>query len=327
LVGYLVLAVGVLAAAASPATGASVIFGATVTGVGLAQIGLLGHDASHLAIFRRAWANWLYGQMAMTLTLGLSFWYWRDRHLRHHVNTNDELDDPDLNGAGVFAFSETQARARTGFSRIVVRYQAYLIVPAAALLFSPLIRLEGWLYASRRLRGRRRAAELLRLGASLVVWLAPTYWLGPTWLGTYLLAHSVAGAYSFFVIAPNHKGLPVWAHGVRLTFLERQVLGSRNVRPSPIVDYVFGGLNYQIEHHLFPSMPRANLASARKLIRPFCARHGLPYDELPLGASLSRLFREMHGIGRVDSHASELNSLVAEPRETALGSASLGCRD
>jgi fatty acid desaturase len=103
------------------------------------------------------------------------------------------------------------------------------------------------------------------------------------------------------VIAPNHKGLPVWAHGVRLTFLERQVLGSRNVRPSPIVDYVFGGLNYQIEHHLFPSMPRANLASARKLIRPFCARHGLPYDELPLGASLSRLFREMHGIGRVDS--------------------------
>ena len=56
--------------------------------------------------------------------------------------------------------------------------------------------------------------------------------------------------------APNHKGMPVLSAGHTLDFLRKQVLTSRNIRGGWFVDILLGGLNYQIEHHLFPSMPR-----------------------------------------------------------------------
>ena len=49
--------------------------------------------------------------------------------------------------------------------------------------------------------------------------------------------------------------------------LLRQVLTSRNIRGGPFTDAALGGLNYQIEHHLFPSMPRANLRRAQPVVQ------------------------------------------------------------
>jgi fatty acid desaturase len=62
-------------------------------------------------------------------------------------------------------------------------------------------------------------------------------------------------------------------------FLRKQVLTSRNVRGGRIVDVALGGLNHQIEHHLFPAMPRANLRRAQPIVRQYCAEHGVPYHE------------------------------------------------
>src|ERR671912_590009 len=76
--------------------------------------------------------------------------------------------------------------------------------------------------------------------------------------------------------APNHKGMPTLTEADQLDFLRRQVLTSRNVRGSRFVDFLLGGLNYQIEHHLFPNMPRPNLRHAQPLVREFCRRHDLP---------------------------------------------------
>src|SRR5690606_19409687 len=82
--------------------------------------------------------------------------------------------------------------------------------------------------------------------------------------------------------APNHKGMPIVPPDARIDFLRRQVLMSRNVRGSRLVDAAMGGLNYQIEHHLFPSAPRPNLKRLRPLVRAHCARHDVPYTEVGL---------------------------------------------
>ena len=71
------------------------------------------------------------------------------------------------------------------------------------------------------------------------------------------------GVYMGMSFAPNHKGMPVLTAEDELDFLRKQVLTSRNVVGGRWVDVALGGLNYQIEHHLFPSMPRANLRRAR----------------------------------------------------------------
>src|SRR5436305_15313616 len=74
---------------------------AIMLGFASVQIGLVGHDAGHLAVFRSTRANWRFGQVCWSLTLGIGFWYWWDRHNRHHENTNDTQDDTELAGSGI----------------------------------------------------------------------------------------------------------------------------------------------------------------------------------------------------------------------------------
>ena len=271
-------------------------------GFGFAQVAMVGHDSGHHAIFKRARPNWTMGQIAFSLTLGLSFWYWRNRHNQHHVETNDEADDPDLAGGGLFTLSEREAAETTGLRRYVVMYQAYLFWPAVVLALSVFIRAEGLWFAVTRLRGRRRVVELGLLALHAVLWSLPVLVLGWGWLAVYVGGQVVAGAYLSMIIAPNHKGMPVWAAGQKLTFLERQVISTRNITPDPLTDFLFGGLNYQIEHHLFPTIPRANLGAARAIVRPFCAEQGLPYDEVGAWVSYRIMFDAFAACGRVATH-------------------------
>jgi fatty acid desaturase len=267
-------------------------------GIAFAQVAMMGHDSGHHAVFKRARPNWLLGQLSFSLTLGLSFWYWRNRHNQHHVETNDEADDPDLAGGGLFTLSEREAASKTGWRRWVVQRQAYLFWPAVVLALSIFIRAEGWWFALTRLSGPRRLVELMLLVTHHVVWALPVLALGWGWLGVYFGAQLVAGAYLSMIIAPNHKGMPVWAAGQKLTFLERQVISTRNITPSPLTDFLFGGLNYQIEHHLFPTIPRANMGKAREIVKPFCAAQGLPYDEMGAWASYRMMFAAFDEVGR-----------------------------
>ena len=77
--------------------------------------------------------------------------------------------------------------------------------------------------------------------------------------------------------APDHKGMQMPLAGSRMNHLRKQVLTSRDVTGGPVVDFLLGGVNYQIEHHLFPSMPRPHLKLAQPIIRDYCNSIGPPY--------------------------------------------------
>jgi fatty acid desaturase len=102
--------------------------------------------------------------------------------------------------------------------------------------------------------------------------------------------------------APNHKGMPVLSADDDTDFLRRQVITARNVRGGWLVDFLLGGLNYQIEHHLFPSMPRRSLRRAQLIIRAYCLQHGLPYVETGLFDSYRQALRYLHAVGRSGGH-------------------------
>ena len=264
------------------------------------QVALIGHDAGHLEVFRASRRNWALGSLCWSLVAGVGFWYWNDRHNRHHGHTNDPEADPDLQGEGLLAvaYTEVDGASRSGWRRTAVRHQT-LLIPIVIALLAFAFRVEGTLFAWRRLRGARRAVELGLLGANAAVWLAAFAALGWRGLGLFLATQVVAGAYLAAIIAPNHKGMPVWARGARLSFVERQVLSSRNVAPGPCTDFVFGGLNYQIEHHLFPTMPRANLGRAREIVRAYCVGRGLEYTEMPMMASYRMVYAALSGLRRM----------------------------
>jgi fatty acid desaturase len=91
--------------------------------------------------------------------------------------------------------------------------------------------------------------------------------------------------------------MPMLSADDQTDFLRRQVLTSRNVRGNWLTDFALGGLNYQIEHHLFPSMPRPNLRHSQRVIRAFCERHGISYLETGLVESYAQALRHLHQVG------------------------------
>jgi fatty acid desaturase len=119
------------------------------------------------------------------------------------------------------------------------------------------------------------------------------------------------GLYMGLSFAPKHKGMPIITAADRLDFLRKQVLTSRDVIGARFVDFLLGGLNYQVEHHLFPSMPRANLRRAHPIVRDFCAERGISYTQSGAIASYAQGLVHLHEIGR---HARCAGAFKRAPR-------------
>ena len=265
------------------------------------QIGFIGHDAGHRQIFRSKRANYITGLLHGNLAIGLSYGWWVDKHNRHHAHPNQEQHDPDID-IGVLAFSAEQSRAkRGGVTRFIARHQGYLFLP---LLMAEAVQLHVLsVQALWRRVLRHRAREALLLGLHVAGYLtAVLLVLSPVKAAVFIVVHqAMFGLYLGVSFAPNHKGMPVLAANDRTDFLRRQVLTSRNVRGNWLVDFVLGGLNYQIEHHLFPSMPRPNLRRSQSLVRAFCLRHDVAYTETTLLRSYAQALGHLHEVGRAQA--------------------------
>ena len=260
------------------------------------QLAFVGHDAGHRQLFRSRRANDLVGLAHANLLTGISFGWWVPKHNAHHTNPNHEDLDPDISIAAL-AFTADQARSKHGLVRLIARYQGWLFFPLL-LLEAAHLHLAS-IKAIVRGSGRANAMQGLLLLAHTAAYLGAVVWvLSPLQAIAFIVVQQgLFGLYLGCAFAPNHKGMPTLTEAEQLDFLRRQVLTSRNVAGSRLVDFVLGGLNYQIEHHLFPNMPRPNLRHAQPLIRAFCQQHGLPYTEASLFGSYAQAVRHLHTVG------------------------------
>ncbi len=120
---FVLLAIAIVLAFVLPAAFGWTVLIALLLGFALVQIALIGHDAGHLEVFQDSRKNWALGQLCWSLTVGVGFWYWNDRHNRHHGHTNDVAEDPDIQGKGLFAitFTEQEGATRRGWRRIAIK--------------------------------------------------------------------------------------------------------------------------------------------------------------------------------------------------------------
>ena len=263
------------------------------------QFGFLGHDAAHRQMFQSAaWNEWT-SRILAGVFAGLSYGWWRDKHNLHHVAPNQEDRDPDI-GPGAIAFTrDIAARRTTGFPGWFMRRQGWL--------FFPLLTLEGinlHIASVRTLFGpgavaapayRGGTGRVAPLGAYVVV-LLMVLPLGKA--GAFFCVQmAVFGLCLGGSFAPSHKGMPIVPPTTKIDFLRRQVLMSRNVRGGLFVDFAMGGLNYQIEHHLFPSMPRPNLKRVQPIVREYCAEHDVSYTEVGLFESYGIVVDYLNNVG------------------------------
>ncbi len=269
---------------------------AALLGVVSGQLGFQLHDSGHRQMFPSRRVNTVIGIVTGNGLLGMSHGWWVDKHNRHHGNPNHQDLDPDID-VGVIAYSEEQALAKTGIARWIVSHQAGLFFP---LLFGL-----AWTMHVSSVRFLVKTKESLRwveVGALCMHAVAFPLLLvaivGP-WraLLVIVIQKCVGGFYLASVFAPNHKGMPQIESGQELDFLRSQVLTSRNVKSSPLTDLLYGSLNYQIEHHLFPTMPRCNIRRAHKIVRDYCAELAIPYHETTIYRSYQEILSFLHDVG------------------------------
>jgi fatty acid desaturase len=262
------------------------------------QVAFFGHDAGHQQIFGSRRANRTVGFVVANVLTGLSFGWWVPKHNAHHAHPNVVGRDPDIGGGAVaLAFTADSARNRSGVGRVLARYQAWVFFPLL-LLEGVGLRVSGVDDLLRR-RDRSSVVEGLLLGVHAVLYLTAVFWLLSPLRALAFMAvqQGLFGLYLGCTFAPNHKGMPVLVDDSELGFLRRQIITSRNVTGGPFITFLFGGLNYQIEHHLFPSMPRYNLPRARPIIRMFCADHDITYHESSVFGSYRQALIFLNTVG------------------------------
>jgi fatty acid desaturase len=259
---------------------------AAFLGVMSTQLGFLGHDAGHGQIFTTRRANRLVGLGVGNALVGLSYGWWVPKHSAHHAHPNQLGRDPDI-GVGLVGPPDTDSETGQyrGFAGWMARHQAGLFFPLMVLRSAGLYYM-GIQDLVRR-RDRAGVAEPLLLAVHAAFYLTAVFWVLPLPMAVAFIAVHQA-VFSFYLgcsFAPNHKGMPTLDGDTDMGFAQRQIVTARNVSGGLTTGFVFGGLNYQIEHHLFPTMPRPNLARAQELVRSFCAASDFGYfEDSPMGA-------------------------------------------
>lgn len=280
---------------------------APLASVALLTMGFVGHDAGHYSLSKKPWVNDLWGQFGMTFLCGMSFGFWRSRHNQHHVHCQEIAGDPDMHFGVLFSVYPNSANWKTPLGRVFLRIQKWAFWPLASLYWVTL-RYDG----IRDLFQRPKETKIDRF-------LMPLHWLvlvivpglvfgWPRALLAYVTVSCISSLMTASVFIPNHIGMRRLEPGQKLSYLEQQITTSRNILNPAVLDFYYGGLNSQIEHHLFPRVSHDRYRAMRPVVRAFCNQRGLAYGELGL-------YRALASVGK---HLGEMTAAYAQESDRPL---------
>ena len=271
---------------------------AGLLGVLSAQYGFIAHEAAHRQVFRGNKANDWLGLILANLFAGLSYGFWMKKHNQHHKVPNQIDADPDI-AIRILSFTPESRNSKKGIERWLSERQGYLF-PFLLFLTGFDLLLDSFAGLGRKDKALK--TRLLEFGLMVVRQAAPYVAMGLIfgWLWAIALWVFQMMIFGFFMgaaFAPNHKGMPLVPKDAKLDFFSRQVLTSRNIRGSWLKDNLMGGLNYQVEHHLFPSMARPNLRKAHAIVGEYCRQNDIPLIEMNLIASYVVIIKYLSKVG------------------------------
>jgi len=277
------------------------MIGALILGLFWQQCGWLAHDFLHHQVFK----NRAYGDLAGVIIgdffQGFSVQWWKSKHNAHHAVPNlhassaDASDgDPDIDTLPILAWSLKMAEqaADSPNAQFLIKWQAVFYFPV--LLFARLAwAYQSWVfvfggYGQHSVKGAKKDREMMAYPGLEKACLIAHY----MWIAAICSQMPLINAISYFIVAQcgcglmlavvfglGHNGMAVYAADQRPDFWKLQVTTTRNVTSNIFVDWFCGGLQYQVDHHLFPMIPRHNLGKVHKLVESFCKEHGVGYHE------------------------------------------------
>ncbi|XP_020098346.1 delta(8)-fatty-acid desaturase 2-like [Ananas comosus] len=255
------------------------------------QSGFLGHDSGHYNVLPTPALNRLVQVVAGNCMAGISIEWWKQNHNAHHIACNSLDFDPDVQHMPLFAVSaKLFASLRSAFygrtmrfdraARLLVSYQHWTFYPVMCLARLNLFAQSLVLLLSPAKRVPHRAQELLGL---LVFWTWFPLLLSflPSWTErlAFVLVSFAATGVQHVQFCLNHFSSSVYVGPPRGNdWFEKQTAGTLDISCSPWMDWFHGGLQFQVEHHLFPRLPRCHLRRVAPLVQDLCKKHGLQYS-------------------------------------------------
>ena len=284
-------------------------------GILSAQYGFIAHEAAHRQVFRNNKLNDAAGLLLANLFAGLSYGFWLRKHNKHHQRPNQIGEDPDI-AIRVLSFTTESKEQKRGVERWFSDRQGYLF-PLLLLFTGFDLLLDSLAGLSRK--DRKLGTRILEFSLMVVRQVTPyllfAWFFG--WLWAIALWFAMMMTFGFFMgaaFAPNHKGMPLIARDSKIDFFSRQVLTSRNIRGSWLKDNLMGGLNYQVEHHLFPSMARPNLKKAHQIVSEYCRENDITLVEMNLISSYIVIMKHLNQVGLSSNADPFVCPMVAELR-------------
>ncbi|CAI5449813.1 unnamed protein product [Caenorhabditis angaria] len=262
------------------------LIAAVLMGIAWQQLGWMVHEFAHHQMFKNRYFNDLASYFVGNFLQGFSSGGWKEQHNVHHAATNVVGKDGDLDLMPFYATVAQDLKMADSWLLSMLRYQhIYWTV------MLPLLRL-SWLFQSIMFvrampthfyKYYRDTAiyEQIGLGLHWTYVLAQLYCLPDmtTRLWFFFVSQLVGGFLLAHVVTFNHYSVEKFtlSSNIMSNFACLQLFTTRNMRPGTFIDWLWGGLNYQIEHHLFPTMPRHNLNTVMPMVKEFCRENDLPY--------------------------------------------------
>ncbi|KAH6600132.1 hypothetical protein BASA50_002524 [Batrachochytrium salamandrivorans] len=275
------------------------------------QSGWLAHDFLHHQVFKTRAYNNAMGYFIGNVCQGFSVAWWKDKHCTHHSATNIHDRDPDIDTMPYLAWSE---HALEGFAEIDDQQVAEFLVQNQPILYFPLLTFARVMWALQSFvwttqPAAERTFPTLPMIERICLFIHYSWLFGSAfcfatplrgflWI---LLGQLFCGVFLASVFSLNHNGMPVYstADAQKMEFYEISIRTGRNVEPTHFNNWFTGGLNYQIEHHMFPTVPRHNLHLVAPIVQDICKRNSIPYHSTGFMAGMGEVVGRLGSIARL----------------------------
>eukprot|EP00759_Apiculatamorpha_spiralis_P005637 PhF_6_TR13386/c0_g1_i1/m.21256 len=281
--------------------------GAMFLGFAFQNAAFLGHDTGHLSVFTSVrWSGW-YGLFIGNFLSGIGICWWKESHNNHHAVPNCYDYDQDVQHAPFVGhtakpiYSDFYRRQLPGIPWIRFQHLYFyplMFVARFNLYIQSTLHALKWYPHGHATYTFHKQWELITIAG---FWLWYSYALsfhdGNTIMKSLMITHIVAGILHVQILL-SHYGEPLYSKHTRESdlryYIRSQLDSSINISsPNFITDVFHGGLNRQIDHHLFPRIPRHNLPRLSELVKVFCDKHNLPHRTMGFVEANIRLVRTL----------------------------------
>jgi len=272
-------------------------------GLWVQQAAFIGHDLGHNSVMTKS-EGWLFnrkyknaGTWAIAnVCFGIDGIDWSKNHEGHHrVNLLYDKDPQNVHlpwllyEAGEIDYYCERGGRITPFNRFWLRYQHLFALPVMLL-----IQKFNMIRKQKRLYKQGDYGRLLGVGIHVAIWAS--VFVRSNYSPAFLFVSIVTCGIIHIQILLSHAYMPRFSleEQRRIGWIRYQVLGTQNVDTSWYDGWFHGGLQYQLEHHLFAGVPRHNLPKIQPWVREFCEKHQLPYQSDPFLVCIADMLKSFY---------------------------------